>query len=209
LGNPNARLHVSGGSDVSLANEGGFLVLGEVNAENVAFDNNEIQARNNGAASTLYLQAEGGNVSLHVHQDVSRQVIITDAGFMGVGTNAPTARLHVMGSVRLGTSGTLFALGAQQENRVVSGSHNGTSASSSGSGFSITRTGTGEYSVSFVPAFGGTPNVVASSSNFDEDHLVTIRSLSNNGFQVVGRDVGNLSGDVQDTAFNFIAVGPV
>ena len=60
---PNATLHIGSGPDVSLTNGTGFLVLGAVNGPNIAIDNNEIMARNNGAVSTLHLQAEGGRTS--------------------------------------------------------------------------------------------------------------------------------------------------
>ncbi len=40
---------------------GGILVLGDVDGGNLSFDGNEIMARNAGAASTLYLNNEGGN----------------------------------------------------------------------------------------------------------------------------------------------------
>jgi hypothetical protein len=52
---------VVGGTDTSQSG-GGFLVLGGVNATNLSIDNNELQARNNGAASTLYLNNDAGNV---------------------------------------------------------------------------------------------------------------------------------------------------
>jgi len=64
-GAPAVRLHVEGGSDAEPAG-GGFLVLGSVGAGNVAFDNNEIMARNNGGVSTLFLNHNGGDV--HVGQ---------------------------------------------------------------------------------------------------------------------------------------------
>jgi hypothetical protein len=57
---PMVKLHVEGGSDASLSNGSGYLVLGAVAGTNVVFDNNEIQARNNGAVTTLYLQNAGG-----------------------------------------------------------------------------------------------------------------------------------------------------
>ena len=52
-----------GGSphDVSLTG-GGMLVIGRTNATNIAIDTNEIMARNNSATSTLFLNANGGNV---------------------------------------------------------------------------------------------------------------------------------------------------
>jgi hypothetical protein len=57
---PAVKLHVEGGSDASLSAGSGYMVLGPVTGTNVVFDNNEIQARNNGAVTTLYLQNAGG-----------------------------------------------------------------------------------------------------------------------------------------------------
>ncbi|RZA01012.1 MAG: hypothetical protein EOP47_12210 [Sphingobacteriaceae bacterium] len=56
---PSTKLHVSGGSDVTLSNTSGFMVIGEVTGLNIAMDNNEIIARNNGANATLTLQNNG------------------------------------------------------------------------------------------------------------------------------------------------------
>ena len=61
---PNAPLHIKGGSDVSLGLGTGQIILGNEDGTNLAMDNNEIQARNNGATSTLYLQLEGGDVNV-------------------------------------------------------------------------------------------------------------------------------------------------
>lgn len=44
-GNPSAKLEVDNGTDVS-ASGGGYLQLGTSSNSNLAFDNNEIQARN-------------------------------------------------------------------------------------------------------------------------------------------------------------------
>ena len=49
--NPGARFNVIVGSNVSLTNTDSFL-LGPVDGANLAFDNNEIQARNNGNSNT-------------------------------------------------------------------------------------------------------------------------------------------------------------
>ncbi len=56
--NPNAPLHVTGGSDVTLVS-GGHLILGPSSGGNLALDGNEIMARNNGGGATLYLNASG------------------------------------------------------------------------------------------------------------------------------------------------------
>jgi hypothetical protein len=57
---PVTRLQIEGGSDASLTNNSGYMVIGDINGTNIVFDNNEIIARNNGAASTLFLQNTGG-----------------------------------------------------------------------------------------------------------------------------------------------------
>ncbi|MEO7310872.1 MAG: tail fiber domain-containing protein [Chitinophagaceae bacterium] len=57
---PVTRLQIVGGSDASLSSNSGYLVLGDVNSNNMVIDNNEIIARNNGANTTLFLQNNGG-----------------------------------------------------------------------------------------------------------------------------------------------------
>jgi len=54
-------VQVAGGTDTE-PGAGGFLVLGNTAGTNISMDNNEIQARNNGSTSTLYLNNGGGNV---------------------------------------------------------------------------------------------------------------------------------------------------
>jgi len=58
---PQTRLQVVGGDDASPTG-GGFIVAGPLNTLNVAIDNNEIMARDNGQATTLHLNADGGDV---------------------------------------------------------------------------------------------------------------------------------------------------
>ena len=74
--NPAVKLQVENGSDVSLT--GGYLQLGSTSGANIAMDNNEIQARSNGALSTLYIQNEGGDLA-----------IAKNGGNVGVGTTTP------------------------------------------------------------------------------------------------------------------------
>lgn len=60
---PDVKLQVSNGTDVS-ASSGGYLQLGSGDLPNIGLDNNEMQARNNGSASTLYLQHNGGDLEV-------------------------------------------------------------------------------------------------------------------------------------------------
>ena len=74
---PDVPLHVSIGSDVSLAG-GGNLVSGPVTTLNIAIDANEIMARDNGAISTLYLNKNGGDV-----------ILCEDSSVVGIRTSSP------------------------------------------------------------------------------------------------------------------------
>ena len=61
---PDGRVLIPNGTDVTLGNAGGALVLGSVTGENLALDGNEIMARNNGAKDLLAINAEGGDLLL-------------------------------------------------------------------------------------------------------------------------------------------------
>lgn len=58
-----ARLNVDGGTDAT-RNGGGYFMIGSPNSGNIVMDQNEIMARNDGAASTLHLNADGGTVAI-------------------------------------------------------------------------------------------------------------------------------------------------
>ncbi|MFK8014115.1 MAG: tail fiber domain-containing protein [Gammaproteobacteria bacterium] len=61
---PQAHLHVSGGSDVNTVS-GGYAIFGSNTGSQIAIDNNEIMARSGGSATTLALNAEGGTVTIN------------------------------------------------------------------------------------------------------------------------------------------------
>ena len=60
---PQGRVHVSGGTDVT-PTSGGFVILGSSSGSNIALDNNEIMARANGGVGPLAINAEGGEVRI-------------------------------------------------------------------------------------------------------------------------------------------------
>ena len=93
---PNVKLHVRGGTDVS-PSRGGFIQLGSSRGKNIAIDQNEIMARNNGQVSILHINHNGGNV-----------VFLSNLGFpldenpslgsVGIRTTKPSFTLHVNGT---------------------------------------------------------------------------------------------------------------
>jgi hypothetical protein len=78
---PDVPLQVVGGSDATLGG-GGYFVTGYTTSGNIVMDTNEIMARNNGSASTLYLNNNGGDV-------------ITGTGDVGIGTTTPGFKLGI------------------------------------------------------------------------------------------------------------------
>lgn len=92
--NPAVKLQVSNGTDASAAS-GGYLQLGAASVANLAFDNNEMQARTNGAATDLYMQVGGGNVGIgtgspttKLEIDHGTDVTFADGGYLQLGTQS-------------------------------------------------------------------------------------------------------------------------
>jgi len=206
---PQVRLHVEGGSDIDPGNpSSGFLMLGPVSGENLALDNNEIMARNNGALAPLYLNADGGGLQLHAHLPDAQRLVVTAAGRVGVGTSAPAEALDVRGNVKLGAAGEFFALGGVENLRVVCGHVSLAGGVVRGVGFTSARISTGVFGVTFSTPFTATPVVLTSLvESASEDNVATLIGMTAAGFQVVTNDVEGGDG-LQDTAFTFVAFGP-
>ncbi len=81
---PDVDLEIAGGTELSLADGTGYLMVGDQDQVNLAFDTDEIQARNNGAAANLLLNPAGGSVGIGI---------------------APTDPLTVAGIIRSTTGG--------------------------------------------------------------------------------------------------------
>ena len=62
---PQVPLQIDGGSDCTIpGDESGYLVVNGTDTTNLCIDNNEIQARNNGAVSNLRLNSDGGTTTV-------------------------------------------------------------------------------------------------------------------------------------------------
>lgn len=86
---PATLLNVVGTTDLSPTTHG-LMVFGATNTTNIGIDQNEIMARNNGVASSLYLNHEGGNIIFNGMNIAG--------GNIGLGTSAPGSKFDIVGA---------------------------------------------------------------------------------------------------------------
>lgn len=79
------KLQVLAGTDSSPTG-GGFLTLGPTSGLNLSLDSNEIMARNNSSAASLFFNADGGDIFLGNS---------SDDGSVSIGVSSPSDRLHI------------------------------------------------------------------------------------------------------------------
>jgi len=132
-------------------------------------------------------------------------------GNVGIGTNAPLAKLDVRGSIRLGNSGELSAASGPENLRLLRGNIDGATGNIlAGSGFTCSRVLAGLYLIQFNQSFSGTPSVTATAwatitqqarwANVDSQFITS--SL----VRIEMRDAATNA--LADTRFSFCVIGP-
>jgi hypothetical protein len=66
-------------TDASLSSTGNAIQIGSTSGVNLVFDNNEIQVRNNGVASSLFINNDGGSVGINTTAGSSGTTTIGNA----------------------------------------------------------------------------------------------------------------------------------
>jgi len=74
------KIELTDTTDVSLSSTGNPIQIGPITGANLVIDSNELQGRNNGAAATLFLNNNGGNVSVGAGGTTSTGAIRADSG---------------------------------------------------------------------------------------------------------------------------------
>jgi hypothetical protein len=131
--------------------------------------------------------------------------IIGSSRNVGIGTNSPQVKLHVVGSIRLGTSGDLLAPGGVENLRILRGRISGSGGITTGTGFTVAKTGTGAYTVTFTVPFAGQPTVTA-TPQVSLARIATCSSVLLGSAQFWTFD--SAGGAAIDQDFHFIAIGP-
>ena len=171
-------------------------------------------------AVTVEMDAAGGFPRFEVYATAlganqtwqSRLFVNGHTGDVGIGTNNPTARLDVAGDVRFGG---LDAIGAGSKVRVVWGAVSSAGAVTAGNGFTVARTNTGRYLITFSVQFTAQPVLVVSRVFLDingdsgtaaeggETAVVDFVNPTQAAVDTADRNAARVNG-----AFTFMAIGP-
>ena len=87
----NKPLHVALDSDVTPTSSTGSLVIGSLTGLSIGIDANEIMCRNANAASTLYLQNEGGSIVMGANTTINATLTVS--------SNINNYKLHAGGAI--------------------------------------------------------------------------------------------------------------
>lgn len=138
------------------------------------------------------------------------KLYVDAAGNLGLATSSPAERLDVRGNIKLGAGGDFFGLGCLDNLRVIAGRVSTSGTVQSGSGFTVQRTALGRYRVDYSSAFTGVPVVVATLvDTIERDNFLTVVASTAGGFELHSKDDDHTAdADYQDSAFNFVALGP-
>lgn len=167
-----------------------------------------------GNAEWISLDATDGTAAWHINNRSGglnfaqtgvrdNRLFISTNGNVGIGTNNPVASLTVMGDIRLGQSAELHAPGAPESLRMVRGVVLGDGTIAAGTGFTVTRNGTGSYTITFSTNFAGYPAVTVTPLTNAGDNS-SVASLASNTFDLLCFHSGTPS---QPAGFSFIAIG--
>lgn len=137
---------------------------------------------------------------------------LTDKGWLGVGITSPQAQVDVAGDVRFAG---LLALGTETGARLVWGAVSASGVVDAGTGFTVSRSGTGRYKVTFAQAFTGQPIVLVSRvhatlqapdpSMTKVTESAVVDQVDVQSALVVTAGTGDT---LADGGFTFIAIGP-
>ena len=159
-----------------------------------------------GAASwQMRLAANNAGLAFRHGNPATSQVYLGNGGGVGIGTEAPGGLLDVRGEIRHGASGELTALGGEQALRALAGRVGSIGNVIAGAGYTVARTGTGTYRVTFTRPFAQAPVVTATIVD-SSSRAINILSPAADHVDITTTLISS-PGTTVDNGFTFIAIG--
>jgi hypothetical protein len=173
----------------------------------------ESEEVHSGGAGGGFSFANRGSGFVNLPAAGERWVLYATGGVARLWSGEDKLSIDTAGNLRfgLGPIPRYHAVGSPDNVRLVSGrvNENGPTV---GTDWFVTHMGTGIYLVSFTVPFTAIPVVTATLVDpLSEDNVICVRNVAGNGFTCVVRDIDSAALDgstPQNSAFNFIAVGP-
>lgn len=128
-------------------------------------------------------------------------VCVDGSGLLATGAEYPVA---LAATLKLGTNAQFYASGGIEDLYIIRGVVSSTGAILAGTGFTVSHTGTGLYTITFTTAFSAMPAVTVTP----QSGLGRIATCTSVGAGSTGIDTRDTSGTATDNQFNFIAIGP-
>jgi hypothetical protein len=161
-----------------------------------------------------YLRNDGGVIYVP-HPDGGTSLISAGYGSVAlatrdVGGDPPIDRLVVdsAGNVKLGPGTQLFAPGGEENLRLIRGVVAADGGILVGSGFTVSKTNIGSYTITFNTPFSGPPSVTATVADSYGHFPVTAGVLNTHAILEIGFPNSGNTAQLHDWPFHFLAVGP-
>lgn len=172
-------------------------------------ENTKLLLRDDGDGTGAGFGALGNQLRLHLGSATERFSFLDAPNgneLMAVyGSGLGSLRMDVRGDIRLGNSAQFYAPGAEERLRIIRGRISAAGTITTGTGFTVTKTGTGAYTVTFSTAFSAEPTVTATP----QVGLARIATCTNVGASSAQfRTFDSAGGAAVDQDFHFIIIGP-
>lgn len=119
-----------------------------------------ISLKGTNGATAWHLNSLNNGLNIAQSAVSEARLFIATNGNVGIGTATPSSPLTVRGQIRMGANTNLIASGSVEPLRMIRGIVEANGNIVSGSGFTVTRTGTGTYTITFASRFADLPAVL-------------------------------------------------
>ena len=166
------------------------------------FADSKFLVRDNGGGIGFGLGAQSSQLRFHLSGFGSDRF-----SFLTAPSGTEVCSISANGIVKFGPTAQFFATGGAENLRIIRGHINSAGGITTGSGFTVTKTGTGAYTVTFTTAFTSEPTVTA-TPQVGLARIATCTNVGAGSAQFRTFDVSSSPATAIDQDFHFIAVGP-